>query len=78
MSDSSGEEGALDGTFHAAADHLGQLVTANPTAVHDAVKLQLYGLYKQATAGKCSTPKPAFWDRAARLKWWVACVGGAL
>jgi len=60
---------ALEQHFHAAADHLGQLVSANPTGVHDAVKLQLYGLYKQAAVGPCTAPKPAFWDRAARLKW---------
>lgn len=62
---------ALEQHFHAAADHLGQLVSANPTGVHDAVKLQLYGLYKQATVGPCTAPKPAFWDRAARLKWYA-------
>jgi acyl-CoA-binding protein len=60
---------ALEETFHAAADHLGQLVSAHPTAVLDSVKLQLYGLYKQATVGKCTSAKPAFWDRAAHLKW---------
>lgn len=60
---------ALENTFHAAADHLGQLVSADPTGVHDAVKLQLYGLYKQATDGPCTAAKPSFWNRAARLKW---------
>jgi acyl-CoA-binding protein len=66
---SQASDDALEETFHAAADHLGQLVSANPNSVHDGVKLQLYGLYKQATAGKCTASKPAFWDRAARLKW---------
>lgn len=65
----SAAEELLQDTFHAAADHLGQLVTANPTSVHDSVKLQLYGLYKQATAGRCAASKPPFWQRAARLKW---------
>lgn len=69
MSESGDAGDALDEAFHAAADHLAQLVSANPTGVPDAVKLQLYGMYKQATAGKCTTAKPPFWDRAARLKW---------
>lgn len=59
----------LEETFHAAADHLGQLVTAAPAAVPDSMKLQLYGLYKQATIGACSTAKPAFWDRPGCSKW---------
>jgi acyl-CoA-binding protein len=58
-----------DDTFHAAADHVGVLVSGDPLRVPDQVKLQLYGLYKQATVGQCSAPKPAFWHRAARLKW---------
>lgn len=64
-----GTDADLEEAFHAAADHLGQLVSADPAGVQDAVKLQLYGLYKQATAGKCAAAKPPFWQRAARLKW---------
>lgn len=71
------EEG-VDELFHAAADHLAQLVTANPASVPDAVKLQLYGLYKQAIVGQCSTPKPVFWDRAAVSKWYVSPTAGTL
>jgi diazepam-binding inhibitor (GABA receptor modulating acyl-CoA-binding protein) len=63
------DDEGLDELFHAAADHLAQLVTANAAAVPDAVKLQLYGLYKQATVGQCNTSKPAFWDRAGIAKW---------
>jgi hypothetical protein len=63
------EQEALDELFHAAADHLAQLVTANASSVPDAVKLKLYGLYKQATVGPCNASKPAFWDRAGVSKW---------
>lgn len=63
------DEEGLDELFHAAADHLAQLVTSNPASVPDAVKLKLYGLYKQATVGQCNTSKPAFWDRAGVAKW---------
>ena len=31
--------------------------------------LKLYGLYKQATVGKCDVPCPSFWDRVGRAKW---------
>jgi acyl-CoA-binding protein len=64
-----GDMDDLDELFHAAADHLGQLVTAAPAAVPDSRKLQLYGLYKQATVGACDTAKPAFWDRTGCSKW---------
>lgn len=62
-------DSTLDDLFQAAADHLANLVSNNPNSVPDALKLQLYGLYKQATAGPCSTSKPAFWDRAGCAKW---------
>ncbi|KNC98361.1 uncharacterized protein SPPG_06069 [Spizellomyces punctatus DAOM BR117] len=32
-------------------------------------KLQFYGLYKQATVGPCSTPRPSLWDVVGRSKW---------
>ena len=32
-------------------------------------KLKLYGLYKQATTGVCSTPKPGLTDFVGRAKW---------
>jgi diazepam-binding inhibitor (GABA receptor modulating acyl-CoA-binding protein) len=66
------DDEGLDELFHAAADHLAQLVTINSAALPDAVKLQLYGLYKQATVGQCNTSKPAFWDRAGVAKWQAA------
>eukprot|EP00877_Chromochloris_zofingiensis_P003223 jgi/Chrzof1/12901/Cz07g11180.t1 len=55
--------------FHDAADHLANLVTANPKSVSDSSKLQLYGLYKQATTGDCNTRKPRFWDMSGKSKW---------
>jgi acyl-CoA-binding protein len=56
--------------FNAAADHLGQLVTADPTAVSDSDKLAFYGLYKQATMGDCTAPRPLkFWDVGGTAKW---------
>ncbi|KAJ3160203.1 hypothetical protein HDU86_001039 [Geranomyces michiganensis] len=32
-------------------------------------KLQFYGLYKQATVGSCTTPRPSMWDVVGRSKW---------
>ncbi|KAI9104721.1 acyl CoA binding protein-domain-containing protein [Phlyctochytrium arcticum] len=32
-------------------------------------KLQFYGLYKQATTGKCNTPRPGIFDVVGRSKW---------
>ncbi len=33
------------------------------------VKLRIYGLFKQATVGKCNTPKPSMVDFVGRAKW---------
>lgn len=33
------------------------------------VKLSLYALYKQATVGKCTNPKPGVFDLVGRAKW---------
>ena len=40
-----------------------------------AVMLKFYGYYKQASKGKCSQPKPSFWDVVGRAKWeaWNKC-----
>ncbi|KAJ4956439.1 hypothetical protein NE237_013222 [Protea cynaroides] len=60
----------LDETFSAAtafvaaaaADRLSQKVSND-------VQLQLYGLYKIATEGPCSTPQPSALKMSARAKW---------
>ena len=36
-------------------------------------KLQLYGLFKQATVGPCTAPRPSLIDMTGRAKW---CVPG--
>jgi len=33
------------------------------------VKLRIYALFKQATVGKCNTPKPSMVDFVGRAKW---------
>lgn len=35
----------------------------------DETMLALYGYYKQAKEGDCSTPKPGVWDPKGRYKW---------
>ena len=47
----------------AAADRLSQMVPKD-------VQLQLYGLYKIATEGPCSTPQPSALKMTARTKWY--------
>ncbi|KAI4307078.1 hypothetical protein L6164_030307 [Bauhinia variegata] len=64
------ESTELDETFSAAtafvaaaaADRLSQKVSSD-------VQLQLYGLYKIATEGPCSTPPPSALKMTARAKW---------
>lgn len=50
----------------AAADRLSQKVSTD-------VQLQLYGLYKIATEGPCSTPPPSAIKMSARAKWYFTC-----
>lgn len=57
-----------DPTFQAAAD----FVESHASNVTDGRKLDLYGLYKQATSGPCSTAKPSFFDLRGRAKWYAA------
>ncbi|GLJ21444.1 hypothetical protein SUGI_0395030 [Cryptomeria japonica] len=40
-----------------------------PPATTDADKLILYGLYKQATVGKCNTSRPGMFNLKERYKW---------
>ncbi|KAL0037393.1 hypothetical protein WJX79_005832 [Trebouxia sp. C0005] len=54
-----------DPTFQAAAD----FVESHASNVTDGHKLDLYGLYKQATSGPCSTAKPSLFDFRGRAKW---------
>lgn len=35
------------------------------------MKLTFYGLYKQATVGPCTEPRPSMIKYAARMKWYV-------
>jgi acyl-CoA-binding protein len=41
-------------------------------AFSDAQRLQLYALYKQATAGACEAPAPSRLDCVAHAKWCAA------
>lgn len=51
----------------AAADRLSQKVSTD-------VQLQLYGLYKIATEGPCSTPQPSALKMTARAKWYCSII----
>ena len=76
---------AMDPLFDAATAYVAGAVTSGHKAFTDKKKLEFYGLYKQATSGKCSTSRPGMFDFAGRAKWWVpqsaavlltVCVGG--
>lgn len=47
-----------------------QIKSSNSTkTVSDDLKLRFYALYKQATIGKCNTPKPWAVQVVERAKW---------
>lgn len=51
--------------FNEAAQFLQSIVAE----LDEAVLLEFYGLYKQATVGKCDTPKPGIFSIKAKTKW---------
>lgn len=55
----------LDISFNKAADHVRKITSK----LNNDQLLQLYGLYKQGTEGKCETPKPSWFDGRGRKKW---------
>lgn len=55
----------LDISFNKAADHMKKLASS----LNNNQLLELYGLYKQGTEGKCNIPKPGWLDGRGRRKW---------
>lgn len=52
-------------TFNKAAKHLEKLLPK----VDNKILLELYGLYKQGTVGRCNTPRPGWLDLKGKAKW---------
>lgn len=59
------DQSPLDVAFNAAADHLRKITNK----LNNNQLLELYGLFKQGTEGKCNTPKPGWLDGRGRRKW---------
>lgn len=55
--------------FHAAVSIVQHLPKSGPIQTPLSTMLQFYGLYKQATEGPNTTPKPAFYDIVRKTKW---------
>src|SRR2546429_243056 len=53
---------SLEDKFKAAVKVIHSLPKDGPYQPSNSTKLKFYGLFKQATEGPCSTPKPGFWD----------------
>lgn len=60
-----GIEDELSSGFSKASDY----VQKNASSMSSEVLLKLYAYYKQATEGKCNTPKPSWYDLRAKSKW---------
>lgn len=63
----------LEAAFDVATQYVG--AASSSGTLTDTHLLRFYGLYKQATAGGCTAPKPSLFDRRGRAKWyaWQAC-----
>lgn len=57
----------VDRCFEEAVPYFAARVTGGAVSNDDA--LTMYGFFKQATEGRCTKPKPMFFDRVARAKW---------
>ncbi|CAD0202857.1 unnamed protein product [Chrysodeixis includens] len=55
----------LDINFSKATDHVTNMICK----LTNTQLLELYGLYKQGTYGRCNTPKPGWLDGKGRRKW---------
>ena len=58
---------SLDHVFHEAAERV--TAAAASSSLPNPQILELYGLYKQATSGPCTSFRPPFFDVKARSKW---------
>lgn len=55
----------IETNFNRAADYLQHLVNK----LDSSALLRFYGLYKQATVGRCNVPKPGIFNMQGRAKW---------
>lgn len=55
----------LDQSFNKASEHVRKITSK----LDNNQLLELYGLYKQSTEGKCNIPKPGWLDGRGRKKW---------
>ncbi|KAL1412853.1 hypothetical protein Q8F55_000602 [Vanrija albida] len=60
---------SIDKQFHRAVDIVQSLPKSGPVQTSYEEKLQLYALYKQATEGDISAPRPGMLDMLGRAKW---------
>ncbi|XP_041984538.1 acyl-CoA-binding domain-containing protein 6 [Aricia agestis] len=59
------DQSPLDISFNKASDHVRKITSK----LDNNQLLELYGLFKQSTEGKCESPKPSWFDQKGRRKW---------
>ncbi|XP_058457744.1 acyl-CoA-binding domain-containing protein 4-like [Malaya genurostris] len=60
---------SIEDRFNAAVNVIRSLPKNGPYQPSNDMLLTFYSLFKQATKGKCSERRPAFWDVVNRAKW---------
>ncbi|XP_036318789.1 acyl-CoA-binding domain-containing protein 6 [Rhagoletis pomonella] len=65
FSDSDMDIDPIDEVFSEAAEHLQKI----HHSIDSTDLLEIYGLYKQATCGRCNTQKPSVFNMQSRSKW---------
>jgi len=69
------DSGEADEERFTAASNAVAVAASSGRLDNDAL-LHLYGLYKQATEGPCTTFRPSFFNQKARSKWCAHCALG--
>ncbi|XP_047516494.1 acyl-CoA-binding domain-containing protein 6 [Pieris napi] len=59
------DQSPLEVSFNKASDHVRKITTK----LNNNQLLELYGLFKQSTEGKCNIPRPGWLDGKGRKKW---------
>ncbi|KAI6201837.1 Acyl CoA binding protein [Aphelenchoides besseyi] len=67
--ESARNEQITDEVFRAAVEMVQNLPKTGDVGISNTDKLEFYALFKQATIGRCNTPRPSIWSVVDRYKW---------
>ncbi|KAI6188613.1 Acyl CoA binding protein [Aphelenchoides besseyi] len=72
--ESARNEQITDEVFRAAVEMVQNLPKTGDVGISNTDKLEFYALFKQATIGRCNTPRPSIWSVVDRYKWYYRSI----